>query len=134
MPNSGNITKYKQYKSTLNRLLRKAEREYYHSQLALNKRNLKRQWTILKDIVNKKKGKVTPHQFKFGEEVVSNNAIISGRFNSFFTNIGNELSKKVANTDINPTSYVKCNARNSMFISFVYEKEIESVHKKTERC
>ena len=49
-----NETKYKVYKSKLNGLLRKSEREHYATLFEENKHNLKKSWSLLKEIINKK--------------------------------------------------------------------------------
>ena len=52
---SENKNHYKQYRNKLNSLLRKVEREHYAQLLQQNKTNLKKSWTIFKNIINKKK-------------------------------------------------------------------------------
>ena len=50
-----NETKYKTYRNKLKQILYKAEKEYYSNLISANKSNMKKTWSILKDIINKKK-------------------------------------------------------------------------------
>ena len=54
-----NQIKYKVYKNKLNGLLRKSEREHYATLYEENKHNLKKSWSLLKEIINKKHERIT---------------------------------------------------------------------------
>ena len=50
---------YKTYRNKLHHLLKIAEREHFHTIISTNQGNLKKTWSIMKDIINKKKVKKT---------------------------------------------------------------------------
>ena len=54
-PSQSNKQLYKEYRNMLTRLLRRTERTYYDRLLIDNKNNLKKIWSIIKDVINKKK-------------------------------------------------------------------------------
>ena len=54
-PTVHNINQYKAYKRMLNTVLKKNEQDYYDSQFNYNKNNLKKCWTLIKRIINRKK-------------------------------------------------------------------------------
>ena len=53
-PTLYNISKYKQYKNKLISLLKIEEKHFYQSQIVQNKNNLRKVWTIVKEVINKK--------------------------------------------------------------------------------
>ena len=52
-PTKENELKYKQYRNTLNHVLRKTERDHFQQLLTQYKSNLSKTWKVLKNIINK---------------------------------------------------------------------------------
>lgn len=128
-PSIDTISAYKKYKMCLNRVIRNAERSYYHSILEDNRQNTKKMWMILKDIINKRKSTTRPNHFVIGNETVSNEGTIANKFNDYFTNIGANLAKTIQSTDIDPLSYIKRAIPDSIFINQVETGEVERIIK-----
>ena len=63
-PTSNNIINYKKYRNKLNSLLRQSERDYYDSLLSENKQDLKKNWNVIKQVINKKKSTQICQNFK----------------------------------------------------------------------
>ena len=53
-PNSQKLKDYKKYKKRLNQIIRQEERQFYRQQIEKYKDDLKKSWSIIKDIINKK--------------------------------------------------------------------------------
>ena len=62
---------YSTYRNKLKNVLIKAEREYYAKLLEANKSSMKKTWSIIKQIINKKKHSKTETQFKLDDETVT---------------------------------------------------------------
>ena len=96
-----NETKYKVYKSKLNGLLRKSEREHYVF-FEENKHNLKKSWSLLKEIINKKHECITHTKFIDNKVVTSDKKQISECFNKFYVNVGSKLAKIIPQNQTDP--------------------------------
>ena len=55
---------------------------------------MKKYWSIVKTVINKKNFKVTSDEFIIKDSTVSNEKIIAENFNKFYVNIGSNLCKK----------------------------------------
>ena len=116
---------YKSYKRKLSNLLQKAERMHYHDLLDQNQYNSKKLWSVIKDIISKKKKDSKPPQFKISNKIETSKSAIANSFNSFFVNIGPDLSKKISPTDIDPLTYIKESNAHSIFMSPVTTDEVQ---------
>ena len=123
-PTASNITNYKLYKRMLNRALKNAERTHYELMLQENKKNSKKLWSILKEVINKKKTLNTPKQFIINDKLEHNQGIIANKFNMYFTNIGNELAEKIPASELNPISFIKSRIPDSIYLSEVDSNEV----------
>ena len=118
---------YKEYKNRLTNLLRKLEKDYYEELLRVNKSNIKKSWTIIKEVINKRKNTKLQTEFKVGDQYTSDPTTIVNNFNSFFSNIGPQLSSKLPNTNINPCDYIQFNPTSHFSLSPVTEVEIATI-------
>ena len=57
----------KVFRSNLNKILRKSERDHYYNLLTGNKSNLKKMWSVINEIINKRKHKPMTHKFVVGD-------------------------------------------------------------------
>ena len=128
-PTEENLVYYKTYKRHLSKLMKTAEREYYNNIILDNKNNTRKIWSVIKDVINKKRSTNLPNQFKFGEVLTNDKSVIAHKFNSFFVNIGNDLSKKCPNVNINPVSFLKTSPPGSMYLEKSSKSEIEKIIK-----
>ena len=126
-PSVSNIEKYKVYKTHLNRLLRISERKHYEETLKENKYNSRKLWSVLRDVINKKKSSPVPTQFMINGKKESDKGAIANKFNLYFTNIGNDLAKKIPLTALDPLSYINRTIPESIFLAEVNSKEVENI-------
>ena len=97
---------YKTYQKRLTSLLRKAEKEHFHQLLDVNKTNLRKSWTIIKSIINKRASHSTNAKFVIENEIVTDKNIIATSFNKYFVNVGKNLAKCIPDNGIDPMSYM----------------------------
>ena len=69
-PNSFNEKTYKVFWSYLNKILRKSETDHYDNLLMENKSNLKRMWSVINEIINKRKHKPMTSKFVVGDREI----------------------------------------------------------------
>ena len=125
---SYNESTYKRYRNKLRRVLLSEEKRYYAELLHKNKNNMKKTWLILKNIVNKGISKRVQSTFKIHDDTfISDKAIISEKFNEFFTNIGPTLAKKIPSQIISPLQFMGERVINSLILEPVYPGEIDMI-------
>lgn len=126
-PTAYNETKYKHFKNMITRLLRWKEKEYYQSQILLNKSNLRKTWIIIKDAINKKKLANCSDKFCFNGGITSDPTIISNAFNNYFVNIGPTLSSKIPDQGSQFKVYMPPRNKFSMFLRPVKQDEVKKI-------
>ena len=96
----------KEHKTLLNKLLRKAKKEYYASQFKKLTNDCKRTWQLLREITGKKAKKSDPPSY-FKKKIesldrknstqikISDDQTIANEFNNYFANVGPNLSTKI---------------------------------------
>ena len=127
IPSVYNIRQYKDYRNILHRLLRQAEREHYNELLNINKTNLRKQWAVINQVLNKNKPDGLPNKFNIDNNVISDKYKISEAFNNFFVNIGSNLAKNISNDTDDPISFMSPQTPGSMFINPVNVTELSEI-------
>ena len=89
----------------LTRLLRRTERTYYDRLLIDNKNNLKKTWSIIKDVINKKKKSFSSSKFIINGG--TDNITIAKHFNKYFVNVASELASKIPKSKTDPAKTIK---------------------------
>ena len=70
--------------------------------------DIKSTWKILKELIKSDNSKSKyPNIFKHNNNTITDHVLIAKHFNDLFTNIGPSLSSEVADTNIDPMSYLK---------------------------
>jgi hypothetical protein len=128
-PTDENLVNYKTYKRNLSKLMKITERQYYNNLIIDNKYNMRKIWSVIKDVINKKRSTNLPNQFKFGEVLVNDKSVIANKFNSYFVNIGNDLSKKCQNDGTSPVSYLKQSNPDTIYLQKIEQCEIVKIIK-----
>ena len=94
----------------LTRLLRRTERTYYQRLLIDNIKNLKKTWSIINDVINKKKEGFSSSKFVINGINVTDNIIIAKHLNKCFVNVASELVSKIPKSKSDPTKSIKTNS------------------------
>ena len=118
--------KYKIYKNKLTNILRYCEREYYNKSLELHKKDIKRTWKILNEVINKRcKSNSFSTNFIEDSIEINNKQEIAEGFNNFFVNIGPELAWNIVPPEHMDIYHYLYNPKtDSMFLFNVNKKEI----------
>ena len=126
-PTLYNISKYKQYRNKLHSLLKTEEKHFYQSQIVQNKNNLRKVWTIIKEVINKKKCTRNSQQFILNDQVTVDPRAIANGFNNFFVNIGPTLASKITTGGISHKKFLKEHFQSSFFLEPTNINEINEV-------
>ena len=85
------------YNRILQKTIRRAKYTYYHCHFETLKNNMKKTWQFINDILHKKKNsKSYPDHFNANGITITEPTEIANGFNSFFTNIGEELASNIS--------------------------------------
>ena len=120
---------YKRFRNKLNGMLARAERNHYSNLLEENKNNMKKSWSILKEVINKKKSVSSSSRFIINDKVISEKLEISNGFNNFFVNIGPSLASKIPKDNRHPMVFMRNRIVNSFVLDNVFSDEILSIIK-----
>ena len=84
-------------------------------------------WSGIRSIINvsKVKADYIPTLLENGK-LIDNPSAIAGTFNNFFVNVGKNTDKDISHGRYCPTSFLKGNFPDSMFLSPVTSYEVES--------
>lgn len=108
-------------------MLKQAEKNHYHELFEKHKDNIKKSWSLIKDIVNKKKHTINCSKFNINGNITTNKKQIADGFNTFFTEVGPMLAKNIKDSNVDPTSYINDVIRESIFITPVTNVEVEKI-------
>ena len=94
-------SKYKNYKSLIEKLRKKAKKAYYSKLLHKYKTDSKRTWQVVQEVTGKQKTKsnVLPREIKVNKTNLQKPKEIAKEFNKLFTSIGPTLARKIPNTE-----------------------------------
>ena len=92
-------TNLRTFRSILQRNIKLAKLNYYGNKFNKNVSNTKQTWSTINEILNKCNNKKEfPTYFTINSVEIRNKSEIANNFNSFFSNIGPDLSKKISVT------------------------------------
>ena len=84
---------------------------YYQTEIVSNKNNLRKVWTIIKQVINRKKSSKTHDKFMYNNREITDPQTVADGFNNYFVNIGPTLASKIPDKDVShkkiPTSKYK---------------------------
>ena len=120
---------YNEYKKYLQRVCRKAEKDYYDNLFNENKNDIVKSWKIIRNIINSKKNSHINETFHIENKDVNDKEIIANKFNEFYVNIGPTLARNIPSGRCEPISYIKNGIVNSIFLRSVNENEVVTILK-----
>jgi hypothetical protein len=123
-PTPNKEEQYKIYRNKLHHLLRRAERDHYENIININKNNLKKTWSVMKNIINKKRQTSFPDYFISNNTKITEKYDIATHFNNFFVNIGSTLANAIPPGNQSALSYLKGNYPQTLFLNPVSSNEL----------
>jgi len=111
-----NINRYKAYKTVYQRVIRAAKKLHIANKITENASNPKKTWETLNELLGKNRNMDSISQIKINDGIETDYQKIVNKFNSFFTNIGKQISNSVPPVTKKPEDYID------------YGREIPSMH------
>ena len=96
---------------------------------------MKKTWSILKQIINKKKNTKSQTQFRLSDDtLITDQSVISEKFNDFFINVGPNLAEKIPPQNSTPEQYLGNPITNTIFLAPVTADELDKIVKSLKKC
>ena len=89
--------------------------------------NLKKSWSLLKEIINKKHERIAQTKFIINKVVTPDKKQISECFNKFYKNVGSNLAKNIPQNQTHPMSYMKNSNTKTIYLESVTENEVSAI-------
>ena len=106
-------------------MLNSAKKQYYRDNFDKNKHNLRKSWSIIGEIINKKKSNSSlPNKFAIDGKEVDDSNVITNKFNKYFTSIGRNLAKKIPDTAQSHKTYLSGEYNSTFLFTSTTETEI----------
>ena len=97
---------YKTARNDVNNSIKQEKRKYFATNLAANKNDPRKTWKLINDLQSRQNKSTNIPEIKAGDQTFSSPGDIAEAFNRHFTNIGEDLARKIPETDIDPLSYL----------------------------
>ena len=85
---------------------------YYQTEIVSNKNNLRKVWTIIKQVINRKKSSKTHDKFMYNNREITDPQTID-----YFVNIGPTLASKIPDNDLSHKKFLPENIKTSLFLN-----------------
>ncbi len=117
------------YKNKLTTVIRAAKKRYYCDLLNIHKRDLKKTWQVLNDLLGNNRKKTLPDSFVIDGSVVSDPQHIADGLNDFFVNIGPKLACNIPQTTNKFSDFLTSVPApiHSLFLSPTDDEEIADI-------
>lgn len=120
------LNRYKQYRTSLSKLIKKTKYEYYKTKLEQNTRDARKVWRVIREVTGDQAGVTNIRSIASNNMEFTNRAEIANEFNNHFSTIGKKLAK-----DIKPIysgrqrrSIVPLSNQNSFYFTPITENEL----------
>ena len=113
------IKTYKIYCNKLNRIKEAAKKKYFRAQFCVNSENLKTIWKLIGMLTNRKKSNTQPVITKLlhNNKSYTDRANIAHQLNTYFINVGNNLSENLPQPDISPNECINQSLSKQFYVS-----------------
>ena len=122
-----NENTYKQYHKILSSIIKNILRNHYDQLFKENVNNLKKSWSLVKYVINKKKPVSSVSKCLINGEITTDNETIANGLNTFYINISPNLATQIPNSLKSPTSYMEAPDLSSILLNPVTSEEMSSI-------
>ena len=125
--NNGFLTKCRQYRDLLKKLIRKSKKTHYKAFFTENANNIRKTWKQLNNILNRHKKNQQIPQLSINGTLISDKIVIANKFNSYFTNVAFELNKNIHKSNNVFQDYLKIPNEHSFYVNETNPHEISLI-------
>ena len=128
--NVDKLTKYKEYRNTLRKILRYSRINHYILKCNEYKHESKKLWSLMNEVIKKEKNKTNVISYlQVENRLIRNPKGIAKEFNQYFSNVGKTYANKVRKSKKELNAYLEAITRcnKSMFLTPVTALEVERI-------
>ena len=126
-----NKLKFTCYRNKFKKVKDAAITQFFSNKFRLYEKSCKKTWDLINHLMNRGSRHSLPCAFFITNgQILTSPKEIANSFNAYFSNIGNELAKKITPNNLDFRTYLKGSVPNSMFLSPVTSEEIISIFSK----
>ena len=103
------LESYKIYRNIYNKILRASKKLYYKESFIKNRKNPKKIWELIKEVSTGTKSTHPIEKIKANGKIITDKVEIAENFNTFFAEIGKQISDSVLPTDKKAEDYLPVN-------------------------
>ena len=118
---------YKQYRNNVTNNLRRAKKKYYQDLFDRYRKDLKKTWHSINNILKPKKKINSVKSIYVNNELITDNLSISNYMNYFFSNIGSSIADSIGHSSTDFKTYLSGNYPNSMYSLPTSDLEIKNI-------
>ena len=119
--------RYRIYRNKINHLLKDSKKLYFQKYFSDFKFDCKKMWNGINHILMKKKKEQNTINLLINNSIETDQTIVAEEFNTFYSNIGPELSKKIPKTKFNFEYFLKEPNPNCMYLSPITKDELSNI-------
>ena len=124
-PTDDNKRKWREINGIYQNKVRKAKKEYYNAKFLEFSNDIKKTWSMINSLINKRKHKESLPGVFFDEiKSYENVKSIAEGFNNFFTNIGAKIADNIPNSDSNFNEYLGEEIQNTFSFKVISKETI----------
>jgi hypothetical protein len=127
---------YNNYKHKLRSILRREERKHYDELFIQHKKNLRKSWDLIKEVIHKKEYNNREYNYtlELNNIETSDPLSIGEAFNKYFVNVGPSLAESIPPSNIDPVSFITHNSRSTMYLKPTNETEVHNIIRELKNC
>ena len=117
---------YKQFRNRIVNEIRESKKSYFHHFFDEHENNMKILWKSIKNIISIRPGNFDSFRFLKEENgsKTTDPVKIANEFNNYFTNVSDNITKRIQRTPKSPLDYLSNSNLDSFFISLCTAEEI----------
>ena len=125
-PSNLNKDNYQSFNKILKKTIHNSKRLFYQEQFDAAKGNIKKNWEIINNILNRKKTNIQSNSFLIDNSMTNDKIKIANGFNNFFAIVGKTLARKIPVSNIRPLDFLTnlTQNANSIFLNPVIPDEL----------
>ena len=126
-PSPHNKLRYHKYRNKYNSLIKIARKKYFHDKLISVQSDIRKTWSIIKQVLTKKLGPHQSYTMKDSNGTYTDPVQIANKFNNFFTNIGPSLAKNIPCSQTDYRKFLTGSHVHSFFLRPTSVAEVSSI-------
>ena len=122
-----NIYKYNQYKNKLASVLQCEEKQFYQRQTIENRNNMRKVWSVIKQVINRNKNSKISDQFIINGKTETDPMVIAKGCNNYFANIDPTFAYKINKDNVSHLDFISSDMNASLFLEPTNDTEIKLI-------